>query len=215
MPQAERPFDGSASPPGEWNPGALYQHFSSLLDALEVQLLAIITEQEKQRVSSVHDLQEQINRRITVTENERDKLEQHLKALIDAGDARLQAHADAQRDALAEARRNIEERLKYLNNLRDEVLQDRALFVRHDALAAKLDALKALIEKTEETWNRRFDTQAERITAVENQMIERRGGEQVERRRQQTNQPWQIWAAGAFVLIALFALGLLVGSPSV
>lgn len=206
-------MDYDQQPPGQWNTGSLYEHFSVVLE-----------EQEKARQTAFRDLQAQIDRRITVTEEERQQAEEYLKALITAGDERLQAHVEAQKEAVTEARRNIDKRLDAMNELRQAVEEDRRLFMGRTEIESKIAGvleqlsraegnLREAIERSEEAQNRRDDQLAERVKRLESALDTQRGGQEVERRRQQTTQPWQLWAAGAFLAIALYVVGYLTGSP--
>lgn len=207
--------NGEASPPGVWNVGALYQHFA-----------AIIMEQEKQRASSFNDLQAQIDRRIEVTNDERKEAEKHLCSMMEAGDRRLETHINLQRENVAEAKSDIEKRLIALNELRKAVEEDRRMFIGREEAEAKHQSLSEQIVRAESAMRevylassakteQKLDTFEERIKRMESNLDQRAGGEQLERRRQQTNQPWQIWIASIFVTLALFAIGIMIGSPTI
>lgn len=196
-------------PPGQWNAGSLYEHFSVVLD-----------EQEKARQTAFSDLQAQIDRRITVTEHERQQAEEYLKALINAGDERLHAFIDAQKEAMGEARRSIDKRLDAMNQLREAVEEDRRLFMGRTEIESKITGvleqlsraegnLREAVERSEEAQNRRYDQLSERVKRMESALDTQRGSRESERRRQQTTQPWQIWAAGAILAMLIVAVNVL------
>lgn len=189
--------------PSDWSVDSLYQHFASLL-----------SENEKQRNTAFANLQAQLDRRIEVANSERRDTEKHLCSLMDAGDEKLGAHIQAQREAIQEASRLLDKRLEALNALREEVTKDRLLFMTKDEIQANLASFKVAMDKAEENWNRRFDTLGERVTLLDTQMTERRGGEQSERRRQQQVQPWQIWVAGAILALIIVLVNTVVPTPT-
>lgn len=211
-------YDGLDSPPGSWNVGALYQHFAS-----------IIAEQEKQRAQAFHDLQAQLDRRITVANQERTETEKHLAALMIAGDERLQAHIEAQATAVDKAEVSIDKRLDQLNQLREAVEEDRREFMgrkeadtKHESLSEQIaraeGAMREVFISSADKTAQRLESFGERIDRVESQLDQRQGGEQRDRRRTQSLQPWQIAVFTAVVtaLLALmiFAANLVTNTPT-
>lgn len=207
--------NGPSAPPGEWNVGALYKHFESLLH-----------EHEKQRRQMFNDLQAQIDRRLQVELNEREYMERHLTAQIESGDLRLETHIEAQREAVNKAEQNIDKRLDMLNQLREAVEEDRQIFIGRKEAETKYEALSEQIVRSEGSMrevflaasaktDQRLESFAERIDRVESHIDQRQGGETSERRRQVQTQPWQIWVAGAILSLVIVIVNILIalGGP--
>lgn len=190
-------------PHGTWSIDAALEHIHHML-----------SEHEKHRKDALVDLQEQINRRMEVTERERQLTEKSLKELISAGDEKLQAHIDSQKEAIRVASEVLNERLQAMNKFRESIEKDRLELVRKDEFIARLESMKALLEKSEGNWQTQFGTLTERVNVLNNELTERRGGEQSERRRQQSIQPWHIWLAGAALAILVVVFNTLVPTPT-
>jgi hypothetical protein len=78
--------------------------------------------------------------------NHRVSLKEFILRIMDEREKAFRAYIDAQRDAIALAKENIEHRLKQLNETRNEVMSDRGLFVKTDTYDANH---KALVDKVE------------------------------------------------------------------
>ena len=155
----------SDQPPGEWNPGSLHAHFTTRLNDFEKRIDVLFD-----------DLQAQLDRRIQTQANERKDTERHLEGLLSALEA-----------SINKTERYTEQRLKDVNRLREQTLEDRGQFATREAIDAK------------------FDAAYKRIDAVERHRDERTGGETYRQQRQQQVQPWQLWVAGALLTIVLTA----------
>jgi hypothetical protein len=76
-----------------------------------------------------------------------DTSREHLLALIGAMDRRLAAERDALTVALQTRAQDMERRLAALNELRNEVLADRALFVTRDAFTIVAERVQAAVTR--------------------------------------------------------------------
>lgn len=167
-------------PPGRWNPGSLHQHFTTRLSDIA------------EKVAARHDdLEGQLDRRIKTQERERSDTERHLQAMIEAGDDRLEAYIQAQRESIRKSEDHYDKRLYDLNKVRDSAMQDRGLFATKESVDAKLEAMAA------------------RIGSVEDDQISRRGSEQASDRRK-TTATASTGAIVGIVTAAVAILGLLI-----
>ncbi len=142
-------------PPGAWNPGSLYEHFSTRLQDQDKR-----HNEFDRRVSSLFDdLQAQLDRRITTQERERRDTERHLLSEI----------AGVRRE-FEQFRTYVEKRLNDLNKLREQSLADRGMFVTKDALDGKLEAMYARLDKAERDLDRRWggeQSERQRVQSVQ------------------------------------------------
>jgi hypothetical protein len=78
--------------------------------------------------------------------NHRVSLKEFVLRIMDERERSLRVYVQAQKEAIGLARENIDHRLGQLNELRNEVMSDRGLFVKNDTYEAKH---KALVDKVE------------------------------------------------------------------
>lgn len=85
--------------------------------------------------------------------DERPSLRDYLEREISHAQALFEVYAQSQREALDDARREIERRLSELNQVRQQVLDDRELFLRRETYEVQHHDLEVRINKVEERLN--------------------------------------------------------------
>jgi hypothetical protein len=123
-------YQSGLRPPGDWDVGAVYEHFSSL-----------IVELNRQLEIRYEAMQDQLDRRFETQLRER-------SIAGERAEERLAAEREYARQNFVQIRREsekfeavVQERMVQLNKLREQAIQDRSLFATQKTLDAQIAAI--------------------------------------------------------------------------
>jgi len=124
-------------------------------------------------------------------------LQRHLTGdqKIEAVARELQIKSDASTEAIAVASVANEKRFESVNEFRDQLAQIIQTFMPREVAEKEIQQI------------------GQRLTRIEDLIATQAGAREARQEQRQQLQPWMIWAAGALLIIAVFAANLLTGSP--